>query len=188
MPTRELLGRATVRRRSASVTSSSSGTRGPAPATGLGSVRRPLLDGQPVLAHQRRLVELGAEHGLGELPQLRAALGPAAERRRGGDGRDRPERPLVGGDAERHTEPPQQHRDVGALRAVVGVELVEHEVAQRLAGAGEQRGVLAAQQQHVEHLVVGEQDVRRAPRACACLSSIDRGLGHRHAPLPESPV
>ena len=55
----------------------------------------------------------------------------------------------------------QQHRHVGALGAVVGVELVEHEVLERVGRGLPEVLVAAAQQQLVEHLVVGEQDVGR---------------------------
>ncbi|SLM96713.1 hypothetical protein FM106_12325 [Brachybacterium faecium] len=56
----------------------------------------------------------------------------------------------------------QQHAHVGALRTVVGVELVEHQVAQRGGGSLPEGTVGAAQQQLVEHLVVRQQHVRGA--------------------------
>ena len=59
-------------------------------------------------------------------------------------------------------EASQQHAHVRTLRTVVGVELVEDQVAQGGAGGVPQGPVGAAQQQLVEHLVVGEQDVRDA--------------------------
>ena len=64
--------------------------------------------------------------------------------------------------AERAAEAAQQHGDVGALGAVVGVELVEHEVLQRVGFVGgPEVAVLTPEQEEVEHLVVGEQDVGR---------------------------
>lgn len=63
-------------------------------------------------------------------------------------------------------EATQQHRDVGALCAVVSVEFVEDDVLQRVRGQTPDVGAVGVQQQVVEHLVVGEQDVRGA----ACIS------------------
>lgn len=60
---------------------------------------------------------------------------------------------------ERKPEPAQQHRDVSALRAVVGVEFVEHQVLQRFSRQPPHVGTARVQQHMVEHLVVGEQDV-----------------------------
>ena len=60
---------------------------------------------------------------------------------------------------ERDPQAPKQHGHVGALGAVVGVELVEHEIGERLGRLLPDPLVLGAQQQLVEHLVVGEQDV-----------------------------
>ena len=63
---------------------------------------------------------------------------------------------------QREAEAPQQHRHIGALRAIVGVKLVEDEVLQRLCALRPDPRVRLAQQQLVEHLVVRQQDVRRA--------------------------
>ena len=76
-------------------------------------------------------------------------------------GQIRPERPAGLGVPGGGGEPAQQHRDVGALGAVVGVELVDDDVAE--VGVPPQRQVVGALQQQVEHLVVGDQDVRRVP-------------------------
>ncbi|MFC5205404.1 hypothetical protein ACFPM0_02635 [Pseudonocardia sulfidoxydans] len=117
----------------AAVISSSSGTRVPVPdrepAVGP-RLRRPRADTQPVLNDERCVVERRAEHRLGELAQLHALVVRAAERRRGRDGGDRPE-----GDSSVVTPgnvPRRRNSDVGPLRDVVGVELVEHQVTQRL--------------------------------------------------------
>src|SRR5699024_9620496 len=56
-------------------------------------------------------------------------------------------------------EPPQQQSNVGALRAVVGVEFVQHYVLQSRGGQAPDVGVLDAQEQLVEHFVVGQQQV-----------------------------
>jgi hypothetical protein len=59
-------------------------------------------------------------------------------------------------------EAPDQARHVGALRAVVGVQLVEHQVPQRRPALSAHSGAsFGPLQQQVEHAVVGEQDVRR---------------------------
>ena len=63
--------------------------------------------------------------------------------------------------AQGQAQAPQQHGDVGALGAVVGVELIEDQVGQGGGRGPPQLAVLGAQEQLVEHLVVGEQDVRR---------------------------
>jgi hypothetical protein len=116
---------------------------------------------------RERLAEDGLSKGE---HRLRIAL--VAQRGGGRDRRDAAERPppLLVGDRrvvirpevlERHPQAAQQHGDVGALRAVVGVELIEDEVLQAARALRPQRGVLGAQQQLVEHLVVGEQHVGR---------------------------
>ena len=59
-------------------------------------------------------------------------------------------------------ETPQQHGNVRALGAVERVQLVHHQIAQRVGLlAGPQPGILGAQQQEVQHLVVGQQNVGR---------------------------
>ena len=71
------------------------------------------------------------------------------------------------GTGPRHLEPilqsPDQAREIGALRAIEGVQFVHHQIAQ---GAGlvvpPQARIRRADQQEIQHLVVGEQDVRRA--------------------------
>ena len=131
----------------------------------------PFLDVQPGLGDHRLRTERFTEHRLGERAHhRRVALVP--QRRRGRDrgdvaqwsstvpGVDR--RVVVTPVAlERHAQPSQQHRHVGALRTVVGVELVQDQVGQAGGRLPPERLVGGAQQQLVEHLVVGEQDVRR---------------------------
>ena len=62
---------------------------------------------------------------------------------------------------QREAESAEKKGDIGALGAVIGVELVEDEVLEAFGGLLPDAGVGAAQQQLVEHLVVGEEDVRR---------------------------
>ena len=55
-----------------------------------------------------------------------------------------------------------QQRKIGTLGAIEGVQLIHHQVAQGLRTVvGPQRLILGAHQQVVEHLVVGEQHIRR---------------------------
>src|SRR5699024_6259624 len=104
--------------------------------------------------------DLGAEDGAGELEHGVGGGGTVSE---GGGGCDRGDVHAAGGGGlEDHVEASQEHADVGSLGAVVGVELIEHQVAQGRAGGFPERPVGAAKQQLVEHLVVGEHDVRDA--------------------------
>ena len=91
--------------------------------------------------------------------------------------------------AERESEPAQQHRHIGALRAVIGVELIEHEILKALCHRLDQRTVGRAQQHLVEHLVVGEQDVGRI--VANRLAVVDEPAGRVHPGAfrsPSSPV
>ena len=84
-----------------------------------------------------------------------------AEGGRGGDGADGAEGAAGFGETGDGAEPAQQHGDVGALGPVVGVELVEDHVGE--SGAVRrlpQALVLGPLEEQVEHLVVGDQDVR----------------------------
>ena len=57
----------------------------------------------------------------------------------------------------------RQARQIGALRPVKGVQLVHHQIAQRARlVAPPKPPIRRADHQEVQHLVVGEQDVRRA--------------------------
>src|SRR5699024_11702566 len=64
-------------------------------------------------------------------------------------------------------EPPQQQSNVGALRAVVGVEFVQHYVLQSRVGQAQDVGVLVAQVWLVDHFVVGQQQVGGSSRMVA---------------------
>src|SRR5699024_7962266 len=102
--------------------------------------------------------DVGAEDGAGEVEHGGRGVGPVAE---GGGGGDGGEVHAAGRDlVQDQAQASQQHAHVGALGAVVGVELVEHQVAERRGGGLPQRTVGAAQQQLVEHLVVRQQHVR----------------------------
>ena len=115
-------------------------------------------------------LELFADDGVGvdrstEDPHavdVGCGVGTGAERGRRGDRDGRPERSIAVGHTEGAAEAAQQHGDVGALGSVVGVELVEHDVAERVGGVvSPQVSVFSPQQEEVEHLVVGEQNVGR---------------------------
>ena len=119
-----------------------------------------LLGRQPLLGDHRALRELGAENLLGDLPDL-GLVTARTQRRRGRDRADLPERPARLGVPGRRGKAPQQHRHVGALRTVIGVELVHDHVAD--IRVPPQRQVLTALQQQVQHLVVRDEDVRPLP-------------------------
>ena len=117
-----------------------------------------LLEVHAGLGDHGVLADVGAEDGAGEVEHGGGGVGPVAE---SGGGGDRGEvhaarRDLV----QDQAQAPQQHAHIGALRTVVGVELVEHQIAQRGGRRFPERPVGAAQQQLVEHLVVRQQHVR----------------------------
>lgn len=119
-----------------------------------------LLGGHPLLADDCVLRERHAEHlrrHIEDAPGGRAHP-PRPERRGGRHGADPPERPVRPCGADRRRQTAQQHGHVGALCAVVGVELVQHHV--RDVRAFPQGPILTALQQQVQHLVVGDQYVR----------------------------
>src|SRR5690606_39184960 len=105
--------------------------------------------------------ELGAEDvgGHGEEPTYSVLVGAGGQGRGRGDGSDRAERTAGPRGADGDGEAAQQHGHVGALRAVVRVELVDDHIAD--VAAVPQRCVGGTLEQQVEHLVVGDQDVRR---------------------------
>src|SRR5699024_6905415 len=106
------------------------------------------------------LADVGAEDGAGEVEHGGRGIGPVAE---GGGSGDGSEVDAAGCDlVQDQAQASQQHAHVGALGAVVGVELVEDQVAQRGGGSLPEGTVGAAQQQLVEHLVVRQQNVRGA--------------------------
>ncbi len=120
------------------------------------------LAGTPAgLPDQRLLLEGHPEDLAGDLADTRSPGGAAAlpQGRRCRHRADRAERTAGLGLAGRRGQTPQQHRDVGALSAVIGVELVQDDVGE--VGAIPQRQIVGALQQQVEHLVVGDEDVRR---------------------------
>ena len=104
------------------------------------------------------IAERFAEHARGVLGEF-LGRGPAAiAQRRGRADRDQLPRwrfhPLL--------HPPDEAGQVGALRAIEGVQLIHYQVTQRFRFILlPERQVGGAHQQVVEHLVVGEQDVRR---------------------------
>ena len=65
-------------------------------------------------------------------------------------------------------EAADEHGEIGALSAAVGMQLVEHEEAQPAGGAVEDRLVLEPDQHQLGHHVVGQQDMwRLAPNGVA---------------------
>src|SRR5699024_4633953 len=96
--------------------------------------------------------------GAGEVEHGGGGIGPVAE---GGGGGDGGEVHAAGRDlVQDQAQAAQQHAHIRALRSVVGVELIQHQVAQRRGGGFPQGPVGAAQQQLIEHLVVRQQHVR----------------------------
>ncbi len=145
-----------------------------------------LVDALAALADHRLGWKLHPKHLPGELGQLRTSRGPGAKRRRGGHRRGVAQRPPRLGCSEGGPQPAQQHRHVGALGPVVGVELVEHHVLQRVGLVPSPKFlVLVAQQQEVQHLVVGQQDVRRVgPNRLALVDHVVGPHGRVAARLP----
>ena len=94
-----------------------------------------------------------------------SSLLPAARHRGGGadaDGTVAKGDAVAGGDAvaESVAAAADEHRDVRALAAPVGVQLVEDEELEALGGP-HQLTVLAAREQQLQHHVVRQEDVRR---------------------------
>jgi hypothetical protein len=84
--------------------------------------------------------------------------GLGADGRRGADAAE-----VAGWDAQALLEAAEQEGDVGALGAVVGVELVEDQVLEGVGAVMVPEGaVLGAEEEEVEHPVIGEQEVGRA--------------------------
>src|SRR5699024_6886915 len=117
-----------------------------------------LLEVHAGLGDHGVLADVGAEDGAGEVEHGGRGVGSVAE---GGGGGDGGEVDAAGCDlVQDQAQASQQHAHVRTLRAVVGVELVEDQVAQRGGGGFPEGTVGAAQQQLVEHLVVRQQHVR----------------------------
>ena len=107
--------------------------------------------------------EGSAENGLCEVADRLGGVGVGStvpQGRRGRHGDDVSQRPSRPGNAQACSEPAQQHGDIGSLGSVVGVKLVEDQVGETGVGSGQQGCVGGVHQQQVEHLVVGEQDLR----------------------------
>ena len=114
------------------------------------------VHGQAFLADHRIFGDGFAEDVPGVGQQAGGLVG-VAERGGGADAEQ-----VAGGGLEPGLEPADQQGEVGALGAVEGVEFVDHQVAQGArAVVLPQHPVPWADQQVVEHLVVGEQDVGR---------------------------
>ena len=99
--------------------------------------------------------EVHPEQGLGHSRHFKALIFAAAAARHGGGRADADD--VV---AEGVAAAADEHRDVGALAAAIGVQLVEHEKPEPLGGS-HQLAVLASGEQQLQHHVVREQDVRR---------------------------
>ena len=111
---------------------------------------------EPVLAEHRTVVERLAEH----LARVAAQLGTRPRVAQGGGGSHAAQRAVV--HLQAALETPDQAGQVGALGAVEGVQLVDHEKAQRAAHVVAPDPLVARPEQEVvQHLVVGQQDVRR---------------------------
>ncbi len=126
--------------------------------------RRPqdFLDGEPVFADNAFRLERFLEQPPGEVGQARQRiLGgfvvPGGDR---GAGPDAAQLPL--GDIQPFLEPADEAGDIRPLRPVIGVQFVEHQIAQGAFAVIAPDGlVLRAHQQEVQHFVVGQQNIGR---------------------------
>ena len=172
------------RRPSGSVRSTSPSGGG---RVGIGGVGRD-HDGLGLLAddpdgrrrHAGQLAEepLDGRHGVGLVrPRIARGVAVAADRRRGADGQERGG--LRVGPAQVGAQPADQQGHVRAQRAPVGVDLVEHH--EPAAVAGEQAlPVRRADQEVLEHLVVGQQQVGRPLAEPVALGLGGAPVVHRH--------
>ena len=115
-----------------------------------------LINAKTILGHHgfRR------ERGIENLAGIRADVTYCLFSAHGGRRAD--EAHVIAGGVQPVGEPAQQTGQVGALRAVEGMQFVYDKVFERVRiVAVPNPGVFGAYQQIVEHLVVGEQDVRR---------------------------
>lgn len=123
----------------------------------------PIVVGEASISDEGVVVEGLGENGFREVEHgVRVVVG--GEGGAGGDGGDGAQGVFggCGGGAvavEGVAEAAEQHGDVGALGAVVGVELVEDEVLEGVGAGGPEGGVVGAEEQLVQHFVVGEEDV-----------------------------
>ena len=101
--------------------------------------------------------EVHAEQRPGHLGDLDPLVFAADAARHGGGRADADD--VV---AESVATPADEHRNVGALAAAIGVQLVEHEEPEP-PGGPHQLAILAAREQQLQHHVVREQDVGRIP-------------------------
>ena len=126
-----------------------------------------LVDALAFFAQDGVFVEGLAEH----VRRVLAQFGAAALVAHRGGGADA-DQPLLGRTLPRRflprhfqpfPQPPDKARQIGALRPVEGVQFVHHQIAQR-AGlvVPPKPPIRRADHQEIQHLVVGEQDVRRA--------------------------
>ncbi len=115
----------------------------------------------------------GLAEDFGCIVQEAAVSGFVPQGRRGADAAEMALRGFQPG-----LEPPQEAGQVGALGAVEGVEFIHHQVPEGFGVVLRPQGEIpGADQEVVEHLVVGEQDVGRAV-AQGVLVADDGRFGH----------
>ena len=130
------------------------------------------VDAKTILGHHGFRRECGIEYLAGVRADVTYRLLGAH------GGRSANEAHIVAGGVQPVGEPAQQAGQVGALRAVESVQFVHDEVFERVRiVAVPNPGVFGAYQQIVEHLVVGEQDVRRVLQQFL-MAGHDIGGGH----------
>jgi len=97
----------------------------------------------------------------------------APQRRRGSDGAQ-----VVLGRLQSRFDTPDQAGKVSSLRTIKGVDLIDHHVAESVGTVlAPQALVVLTNEQIVQHLVVGHEDVRRRLPHLV-LAGDDPGLGH----------
>ena len=148
-----------------------------------------LVDGEAVVRLRDDHLGLEAllEQRAGEIRQplqgVHFLLGAAA-----GDGRagaDAAE--IARGDVEPRLQAADQAAHIGALRAVVGVQLVQHQIGEPPRRVEPPDApVFRLHQQVVEHLVVGQQDVRRVVLHGPAVGDVPGTAVGRSPPSPSS--
>ncbi|MEE8762183.1 MAG: hypothetical protein SOI08_06690 [Bifidobacterium subtile] len=134
-----------------------------------------LADTEAIFSNDRVCVERRVEN-LGGISanSIRIIVGT-----HGGGSADAAE--LTGGSAKPVSEAAEQAGEIGALRSVEGVKLIDDEITQRIGViAVPKLRVLRPHQQVVEHLVIGKQDVRRIFQQRA-MASDDGAFAHPFA-------